>query len=408
MATEKRPLVTVVMPCLNEERYVVRALRSLFDEWSIKACEFLVVDGGSTDRTREAVGELIQSLNTPINPPQPPFSKGGSVNGPPLGMGGRGDFSAGQGDDLLPPAKDGMDDDVLWFASSRGSWVREGREGDRYDWNPPVGGRRRPVIRIVDNAFRHASRGLNSGILEARGAYIARADARSTYAPGYLRRCVELLEQKEAANAGGIEVPMAEGGRLGEAIALAVRHPLGGGSAKPGYSGYAASAATGTYRTKLFDELGLFDARPGADEAAEMNVRIVLAGRKIWVDGGLKVFRYVPSTLGELAKRYFRYGEGRARIAKKHMMFMSWRQIASPLLVAIMGFSIIRSFKAPSCLLFFAAYAAAVVAAALVGPLPPGGSGKVDLETRLALAAALMTLHVAGGAGFLWGLVAKW
>lgn len=385
MATEKRPLVTVVMPCFNEEKYVARALRSLFDEWSIKACEFLVVDGGSTDRTREAVKELIQSLSG--NPTTPSFNEKKNAQ--------------------LPPTKDGMDDEVLWFASSRGSWVREGGRGDSYEWNPPVGGRRRPVIRIVDNVFRHASRGLNIGILEARGAYVARADARSTYAPGYLRRCVELLEQKEAANAGGIEVPMAEGGRFGEAIALALRHPLGGGSARSGYSGYAASAATGTYRRKLFDELGLFDARPGADEAAEMNVRIVLAGRKIWVDGGLKVFRNVPSTLGELGKWYFRYGEGRARTAKKHKMFTSWRQIASPLLVVMMGYSIVRSLKAPSYLLFFAAYAAAVLAAALVGPLP-GDAGKAGLGTRLGLAAALATMHVAGGAGFLWGLVAKW
>ncbi len=385
MATEKRPLVTVVMPCFNEEKYVARALRSLFDEWSIKACEFLVVDGGSTDRTREAVKELIQSLSG--NPTTPSFNEKKNAQ--------------------LPPTKDGMDDEVLWFASSRGSWVREGGRGDSYEWNPPVGGRRRPVIRIVDNVFRHASRGLNIGILEARGAYVARADARSTYAPGYLRRCVELLEQKEAANAGGIEVPMAEGGRFGEAIALALRHPLGGGSARSGYSGYAASAATGTYRRKLFDELGLFDARPGADEAAEMNVRIVLAGRKIWVDGGLKVFRNVPSTLGELGKWYFRYGEGRARTAKKHKMFTSWRQIASPLLVVMMGYSIVRSLKAPSYLLFFAAYAAAVLAAALVGPLP-GDAGKAGLGRRLGLAAALATMHVAGGAGFLWGLVAKW
>ena len=101
MTTEKKPLVTVVMPCFNEERSVVRALRSLFDEWSIKACEFLVVDGGSTDRTRAAVEELIRSLreDPPINPPyppfnkggnQPPFSNGGSFNAPPLPKGGTG------------------------------------------------------------------------------------------------------------------------------------------------------------------------------------------------------------------------------------------------------------------------------------------------------------------------------
>ena len=213
MANEKRPLVTVVMPCRNAQGSVGRALRSLLDEWSIKSCEFLIVDGGSTDRTRQEVEELINPPYTSLltkggssSPPHPAFGNKVTLGGPvpPLQRGGWGDS---------------LNDDVLWFAPSRGTWVREAREGDRYDWNPPVGGRRRPVIRIIDNPFHVASRGLNIGILEARGAYIARADAGATYAPGYLRRCVELLEQKEAANAGGIEVPVAGRGRLGQALA---------------------------------------------------------------------------------------------------------------------------------------------------------------------------------------------
>jgi succinoglycan biosynthesis protein ExoA len=388
MRTEKKPLVTVVMPCFNAEKYIMRALRSLIDEWSIKSCEFLVVDGGSTDGTRAAVEELR-------NPTVPPFNKGGEANPPCLPLTKRGAGGNFQ------------DDDMLWFASSRGTWVREPREGQPGDWNPPVGGRRRPVIRIVDNPFRSAARGLNIGILEARGTYIARADAGATYSAGYLRRCIELLEQKEAANAGGIEIPMAEGGHLGEAIVLAFGHPLGGGSVKLRHAGYAASAETGTYRRKLFDELGMFDPKSRTDEAAEMNVRIVLAGQKIWIDESVKVFRFVPTTFGELAKRFFRAGGERARTAKKHWMLMSWRQIASPLLVVMMAFSLARSFKAPSHLLFFAAYAACVLAAALAGPRPkdagPDGPG-----TRFLAGAALMTMHVTWGAGFFWGLLAKW
>ena len=83
MANEKRPLVTVVMPCRNAQGSVGRALRSLLDEWSIKSCEFLIVDGGSKDRTRQEVEELI-------NPPTPPFNKGGSSSppSPPFYKGG--------------------------------------------------------------------------------------------------------------------------------------------------------------------------------------------------------------------------------------------------------------------------------------------------------------------------------
>jgi hypothetical protein len=36
---EKKPLVTIVMPCLNEEAYVGKALRSLLDDWAIRNCE---------------------------------------------------------------------------------------------------------------------------------------------------------------------------------------------------------------------------------------------------------------------------------------------------------------------------------------------------------------------------------
>ena len=50
--------VTVVIPTRNEEEAIVDTIRSIpNDEWCEKL-DFLVVDGNSTDRTRElAVGE---------------------------------------------------------------------------------------------------------------------------------------------------------------------------------------------------------------------------------------------------------------------------------------------------------------------------------------------------------------
>jgi glycosyltransferase involved in cell wall biosynthesis len=51
-----RPLVSIVIPCLNEENYIVALLDSLAaQDYGPDAIEILVSDGGSTDRTRELV-----------------------------------------------------------------------------------------------------------------------------------------------------------------------------------------------------------------------------------------------------------------------------------------------------------------------------------------------------------------
>lgn len=44
------------MPALNEERYIATAIRSVLPDRSELDCELLVMDGGSTDRTRDIVG----------------------------------------------------------------------------------------------------------------------------------------------------------------------------------------------------------------------------------------------------------------------------------------------------------------------------------------------------------------
>jgi glycosyltransferase involved in cell wall biosynthesis len=58
-----RPLVCVVIPSLNEERYIVPLLDSLAgQDYGPGGIEVLIADGGSTDRTRE----LVQSFPSPF------------------------------------------------------------------------------------------------------------------------------------------------------------------------------------------------------------------------------------------------------------------------------------------------------------------------------------------------------
>lgn len=52
----ERPLVSVVIPCLNEERYIVALLDALgAQDYGPDGIEVLVADGGSTDATRQLV-----------------------------------------------------------------------------------------------------------------------------------------------------------------------------------------------------------------------------------------------------------------------------------------------------------------------------------------------------------------
>ncbi|MCU1266090.1 MAG: glycosyltransferase family 2 protein [Acidobacteria bacterium] len=50
--------VSVVIPCLNEERFIGKALHNLADQYDPDHYEIIVVDGLSQDRTREAITEF--------------------------------------------------------------------------------------------------------------------------------------------------------------------------------------------------------------------------------------------------------------------------------------------------------------------------------------------------------------
>ncbi len=54
------PRVSVVMPCYNEEKFIKKSIESLVDDYFIKNCEIIVVDGMSSDRTKDIVQSLIK------------------------------------------------------------------------------------------------------------------------------------------------------------------------------------------------------------------------------------------------------------------------------------------------------------------------------------------------------------
>lgn len=58
MSPSPRPFISIVMPALNEEHYIAEAIGSVLPRLGARDFELLVLDGGSTDRTREIVEGL--------------------------------------------------------------------------------------------------------------------------------------------------------------------------------------------------------------------------------------------------------------------------------------------------------------------------------------------------------------
>ncbi len=54
------PRVSLVMPSYNEEKFIAKAIDSLVDDYFLKNCELIIVDGMSSDGTRRIVQSFIK------------------------------------------------------------------------------------------------------------------------------------------------------------------------------------------------------------------------------------------------------------------------------------------------------------------------------------------------------------
>ena len=254
-------------------------------------------------------------------------------------------------------------------------------------------------IRVIENEKRTQANGLNLGISEAKGTYIVRTDAHCVYPPEYVKKSVSLLEETGAANVGGIMFPQ---GRTAvqKAIAFALQHPVGVGDAKwhtGKYKGYVDTVYLGTFKKSLFNEIGLYDTNCKTAEDAELNLRILKAGNRIYLDSSIKVTYFPRETLMALAKQYFRYGKGRCYTVLKHKKITSSRQYLPVLLVISLLVSIGLSFWYPLTLLFPLVYILSLLLAALFS----WPKKDIPIKLRVLMGISWGIMHVMWGAGFL-------
>jgi cellulose synthase/poly-beta-1,6-N-acetylglucosamine synthase-like glycosyltransferase len=182
-------------------------------------------------------------------------------------------------------------------------------------------------IRLIDNAARVQSAGLNECIRRARGDVVVRIDVHAEYAPNFVERCVAALDRTGADNVGGAARPKART-FFQRCVSAALRSPLGMGNSRyrdPEQEGFVESVWPGAFRRDVFERVGMFDPGAVTNEDAELNQRIIAAGGRVYMSRDIVSYYYPRESMRALARQYYRYGLGRARTFVKHGRLLSIR-----------------------------------------------------------------------------------
>jgi succinoglycan biosynthesis protein ExoA len=319
---------SVLIPVLNEERQIAESLRAMLAQECPGELEFLVVDGGSSDRTREIVAELA--------------------------------------------AED-------------------------------------PRIRLLHNPHRTAASGLNVGLANARGNWVARMDGHTRYPSRYVALGIERLAQGNTRWVSGPPIPVGRGA-VSRAVALALRTPLGrGGSrkwaAEVGATGEAGETGeyqldsgvfAGVWERATVLEYGGWDEHWHRNQDSEMAGRFLARGERLICLPAMASYYLPRDSLRSLWRQYMQYGEFREMTAVRHPNTMRLSHLAPPALVATVALGVsaprrpVRTFARGA----LSAYACVLGLAGL-----HAARSAEDARDATLVPLVLAVMHLAHGAG---------
>jgi succinoglycan biosynthesis protein ExoA len=256
-------------------------------------------------------------------------------------------------------------------------------------------------VQVVSNPTGRTPVGLNLASALGTASIVARVDAQSILPPRYLRQAVDTLKRTGAANVGGIQHPVGDNG-LQRVIAVGMCSPFGAGPARfrrDGYEGPTDTVYLGVFRREALEAVGGFDETLDRNQDYELNWRLRDAGEEVWLDPALVVGYRPRATFGRLASQYFQYGAWKRHVVRRNPRSLKARQTVAPLLVVGLIGSAIQLLRGRlTGVVLPAAYTGAAVMVAR--DARPDLPRKAD---RYLLMAVFATMHVAWGAGFLFG-----
>jgi succinoglycan biosynthesis protein ExoA len=261
-------------------------------------------------------------------------------------------------------------------------------------------------LRLIDNPARTTALGMNTGIRHACGQFIAIMGAHNEYAPDYLSASLKVSRDTGADNVGGSMVCRGKS-RLQRAIAAAHHSPFSAGGARwhdVAYEGPADTVFGGFYRRSVFDRIGFFDESLLRNQDDELNLRLSLAGGKIWHSPAIRSSYCPRASLTALFRQYLQYGYWKVAVMKKHRRPAALRHLVPGLFVlTLILLPLLGLFFAPLFFLWlvlFGIYAMANFGASVLT------AARTEWDLLPLLPFVFGCYHFGYGIGFLRGVIA--
>lgn len=254
-------------------------------------------------------------------------------------------------------------------------------------------------VRLLRNAKRLQSAGVNLAVATfgAEADYLVRVDAHAGYPLDFLTRLTCACKE---SGADSVTVAMRAKGqsscRFQVATAVAQNSLLGTGGSPhrvPGRRRWVDHGHHALFKTEAFQSVGGYDESFSHNEDAEFDARLTAAGGRILLAADIVIDYYPRTSAVALARQYFKFGRGRARMLLRHRKFPKLRQLVTPAVLP----AVAVAFLAP--LMPWAS----VPAAAWLSLCFLGGAAAGVKERRtdaLAAGVPVAIMHLAWSAGF--------